>query len=259
MLQHIGAKPLIEPDKLRTQADWTEAGRRVFDELDHLSLRTLDPKWIAAARSSETFHPTLTTVLQDGAVFGMRWVPTGKGVALSFSNCTNCHVAHLKDGTQIIGAPVLAGRQAGPTPLIFAVHAANRLVPAAIPFRMGDEPFGMRLYRAYGVPWVKDDIQERLKTLTANDFPAWIAANARGGAVPRWNGSPFYPAKIPDLIGVRERKYLDATATHLHRGVGDLMRYAALVSYAEPAEIGAFPLLPADARRVQARIPDEAL
>ena len=259
MLQRVGTKPLIEADKLRTQADWIEAGRRVFDELDHLPLRTLDPKWIAAARSSDTFDPALTTVLKDGAVFGMRWVPTGKGVALSFSNCANCHVAHLNDGTRITGAPALAGRDSGPPPLIFAVHAANRLVPAGIPFRMGDEPFGMRLYRAYGVPWLKDDIQERLKTMTASDFPAWIAANARGGAIPRWNGSPFYPAKIPDLIGIKERKYLDATATHLHRGVGDLMRYAALVSYAEPAEIGSFRLLPADAQRVQARFPDEAL
>jgi hypothetical protein len=38
--------------------------------------------------------------------------------------------------------------------------------------------------------------------------------------------------KVPDLIGVKDRKYFDATATHLHRGIGDLMRYAALVSTA---------------------------
>jgi hypothetical protein len=50
--------------------------------------------------------------------------------------------------------------------------------------------------------------------------------------VPRWNGSVFYPTKVPDLIGLKDRKYLDATATHLHRGIGDLMRYAALVSSA---------------------------
>jgi len=36
MLQQIGPKPLIEPARLKTQADWIEAGRRVFDELDHL-------------------------------------------------------------------------------------------------------------------------------------------------------------------------------------------------------------------------------
>src|SRR5579864_7732716 len=40
MLQHIGPKPLIEPGKLKTEADWIEAGRRVFSEADHVHLRT---------------------------------------------------------------------------------------------------------------------------------------------------------------------------------------------------------------------------
>jgi mono/diheme cytochrome c family protein len=259
MLQRVGPKPLIKPDARWTEADWINAGQRVFNELDHLALRTLDPKLIAAARSRDTFDLSRTTILPTGEVYGMRWVPTSKGVALSFSNCSACHVAHMEDGSTIIGAPAAAGSQHAPTPLLLAVHQANRLVTSAIPFRMGDEPFGMWLYRAFGVPWVKDDIHERLKTLTPADLPGLLAVGARGGAVPRWNGSLFYPAKVPDLIGVKDRKYLDATATHLHRGIGDLMRYAALVSSAEPARIGPYDLLPPDARRVEARVPDEAL
>src|SRR5260370_42617535 len=51
MLQHIGPKPLIEPEKLHDNADWIEAGRKVFDEADHLHLRTLDAKFIDAARN----------------------------------------------------------------------------------------------------------------------------------------------------------------------------------------------------------------
>src|SRR5260370_26995143 len=50
MLQRIGPKPLIEPGKLKTEADWIEAGRKVFDEADHLHLRTLDAKFIEASR-----------------------------------------------------------------------------------------------------------------------------------------------------------------------------------------------------------------
>ena len=42
MLQRAGPQPLIEPEKLKTEADWIEAGRRVFDEADHLHLRTLE-------------------------------------------------------------------------------------------------------------------------------------------------------------------------------------------------------------------------
>src|SRR6266516_7964094 len=32
MLQQVGPKPLIEPEKLKSKSDWVEAGRRVFDE-----------------------------------------------------------------------------------------------------------------------------------------------------------------------------------------------------------------------------------
>lgn len=51
MLQQVGPKPLIEPEKLKSKSDWDDAGRRVFNELDELHLRTFDPKLIAAARS----------------------------------------------------------------------------------------------------------------------------------------------------------------------------------------------------------------
>jgi hypothetical protein len=36
------------------------------------------------------------------------------------------------------------------------------------------------------------------------------------------------PAQIPDLIGVRDRRYLDHTGLVRHRGIDDVMRYAAL-------------------------------
>src|SRR5262245_12471080 len=40
MLQRVGPKPLIEPEKLKSEADWVNAGRVVFEEVDHLFLRT---------------------------------------------------------------------------------------------------------------------------------------------------------------------------------------------------------------------------
>ena len=36
------------------------------------------------------------------------------------------------------------------------------------------------------------------------------------------------PTQIPDLIGVQDRRYLDHTGLVRHRGIGDVMRYAAL-------------------------------
>jgi hypothetical protein len=73
------------------------------------------------------------------------------------------------------------------------------------------------------VPWKKDDINERLKIVTRAEYEAYIVAASRGGALTRWNGTLFYPTKVPDLIGIRERKYIESTATHLHRGIGDLL------------------------------------
>jgi Di-haem oxidoreductase, putative peroxidase len=72
-------------------------------------------------------------------------------------------------------------------------------------------------------------------------------------------GTAASTAKVPDLIGIKDRKYIDHTATHLHRGIGDLMRYAALVSFAETAVFGPHNMLGKDTRRAQARLSDEAL
>ena len=260
MLQHIGPKPLLEPARLRTETEWTEAGRRVFDELDHLPLRTLDPEVIAAARRRETFESVQAKALPDGSVFGARWVPTQKGVALSFSNCANCHLLHLPDGTRVDGASTFSGEyRITPVSIAVAVHVANHVPPSAVPLHMGNEPFGMWLFRGSQVPWVKDDIHDRMKAMTVDDFRVYAAAGTQGGAAPRWNGSLLYPAKVPDLIGLKDRKYLDATATHQHRGIGDLMRYAALVSYAEAIDFGPYHVLPPDAQRLGARVPDEVL
>src|SRR4029434_9915314 len=103
MLQHIGPQPLIEPEKLRTEADWIEAGRRVFEEADDLHLRTLSPELIVPARNLKTFEGRQP--LADGSLSDLRWVPTRNGVALSLANCTNCHLERLQDGTTVIGAP----------------------------------------------------------------------------------------------------------------------------------------------------------
>ena len=260
MLRQIGPKPLVEPAKLKSTSDWIEAGRRVFDELDHLPLRTFDPKLIADVRDAAAYEASGAKPLPDGTVFGARWVPTAKGVALSFSNCTNCHLLYARDGTRVPGAPTFAGDyRISPGVVAMAVHQANRRPPAAVPLRMGAEPFGMWLYRESAVPWVKDDAHERLKSFTAQDFRTNTNATVRGGAPIRWNGSLLYPAKAPDLIGIKDRKYLDATATHLHRSVGDLMRYAALVSYAEAIDFGPHHFLSPDGERLQGRVPDEAL
>ena len=78
----------------------------------------------------------------------MRWVPTSRGVALSFSNCSFCHVMYLPDGTRVPGAPFRTTAPRPPDryplmPLISQVQVAKRVVTGAPPFFMGPEPMGM--------------------------------------------------------------------------------------------------------------------
>ena len=157
MLQHVAPKPLIEPEKLKSEADWIQAGRRIFHEAEDLHLSTWDPKVVAAARSRETFDQVHAEPLPDGTIYGLRWVPTSKGVALSLTNCAGCHLLYLPDGTPVPGAPSIASVSRDHdskhrVPLVDAIHGANRAVAGATPFVMGPEPFGAWLYQAYGVP-----------------------------------------------------------------------------------------------------------
>ncbi|MBX9599776.1 MAG: c-type cytochrome [Bryobacteraceae bacterium] len=259
-LQQTGPRALIERSELKTEEDWIRAGKRVFDEMDLLHLRTLDRKYINEVRNGSEAP---SRMLPDGTLFGMRWVPTSEGVALSFSNCSFCHVKFLPDGTRVAGAPFQTVAPRPPEtfrvwPLISRVQLSKGVLVGSPPFFMPGEPIGTQLYRAYGVPWRKDDIHKSLKSATQTDYEALDLA-ARAGGIPRWNGSPLFPAKVPDLIGIKDRKYIDHTATHLHRGVGDLMRYAALVTSAEAAEFGPHKMVGKATRRPGLRVPDEAL
>lgn len=252
MLQSVEPKPLIEPDKLKTEADWVEAGRQVFEELDHFTMRSYNPEVIAKVRTMKATGP-------DGRIGSARWIPTEKGLAIGLSNCESCHARREGDGRRVPGPPVgSAGHGAGAATVIPLLAAKQNV--AAAPFLL-PEPPGMRAYRAYAVPWLENDIHAGLKQMTPEVLrPLSTAAVAvSNGIFARWNGSLYYPAKIPDLIDVQDRKYLDATATHLNRGIGDIMRYAALVSYAESSDFGPYHMLTADQRRVEARPPDENL
>ena len=48
------------------------------------------------------------------------------------------------------------------------------------------------------------------------------------GVFARNRSSPFYPPAIPDLIGVKDRKYLDRSGATVNRGMTSLMLYASM-------------------------------
>jgi mono/diheme cytochrome c family protein len=255
-IQSAGPEPLIEPAKLVTQADWIAAGERVF--LDAVVLKTFDPKVIAMARSLEAMQARGTGPLPDGTVNGLRWVPTKEGVAVGLTNCSACHLLYLPDNTAVPGASSFAIPNNFRNGLGSAIREAEHTLPGEVPFALAGS-MGDVAYQAYGAPWAHDPAGEALLDLTSAEFNAYIGAGIRGGGVARWNGSILYPAKIPDLIGIKDRKYIDHTGTHLHRNIGDLMRYAALVSFADDIDFAGHRVTLPGTERFRVRLPDAAL
>ena len=255
-LQSVGPQPLIEPDALATESDWIAAGERVF--LDSVVLKTFDSQVIALARDQQAMASRGTGPLPDGTVNGMRWVPTEKGVALGFTNCSACHLLYLPDNTVVAGASSFAIPNSFRNGIGGAIRAAERTLPGEAPFALAGS-IGEQAYQAYGAPWANDPAGEKLREITEAEFNAYIGAGIRGGGVARWNGSILYPAKIPDLIGIEERKYIDHTATHRHRDIGDLMRYAALVSFADDVDFAGQRMIHPGTERFRTRLSDSAL
>jgi hypothetical protein len=73
MLNSIGPKPLIEPEKLKTEADWIAAGKRVFEEYDVPGLsrdRSSEECRRACARSDREVQDR-TAAGWDGRGFSM--------------------------------------------------------------------------------------------------------------------------------------------------------------------------------------------
>jgi hypothetical protein len=76
----------------------------------------------------------------------------------------------------------------------------------------------------FATPWLRPD------PLRLESLEAMVEAHRAipPGVMARHRTSPLHPVQIPDLIGVRERRYLDRTGLQQQRSIEDLMRYAAL-------------------------------
>jgi hypothetical protein len=248
MLQKARPEPLITPTA-RSLPDWVKAGKRVFEELDIPYLRSYDPKLAEVVRSEDEFRKRGGHPQKDGTVAWLRWVPTSKGLALNIQDCRGCHSRVMPDGSMLDGAPVSGSDPRDAVFISFTTHSS----PGFLDFYSPGETSAMVAWRFWSVPWVPNDIHEKLKSPDVNPRDFGFVS----GIVPRFNSSPFYPTKIPDLIGIKDRKYIDHTGTHLLRDPQDLMRYSALVSCCDSADFGAHRMLKDSGRRIAYRFPDD--
>jgi hypothetical protein len=250
-LKKQGAQPLIEPEKIHTEKAWIEAGRRVFEEFDVPAVRTNDPRALKYLQDREAIKRDSIQITREGVIPGIRWVVEKNGeIKLTLSECASCHMRLLDNGV------IIPGAQGNPN---FSSQIMGILFES---FAKSNEKQHITLaqseYNSYGVPWLKEDIHERFKTMSEAEINE-VDGISLPGTFARFNGSPYYITKIPDLIGVKDRRYLDHTGTHLNRGPEDIARYGALVAYADDGAIGHYKFSPQQQRRIPFRASDEAL
>jgi hypothetical protein len=242
-------EPLVDPSKIRSQADWVMAGERAFRELDNPLTRSDDPALIAMARDPKTFENV--PGLPDGTVYRPRWVVTDRGVMLTNLECATCHFDVTADRTVQYAMP-LAPNPPGRGRV--SLDLINPLRDLSFQRLYSDEPLGTQFWRMFAAPWVQDD---RLKRADPRELSK-LAFNPHG-VIPRINGSPFYGTRVPDLHLLRYSKYIDATGTHRLRGPDDVARYGALINSADPMDFGSHRFLSDSQRRVAYRFADEVL
>ena len=146
-----------------------------------------------------------------------------KGVIkVGIFSCAMCHTRVMQDGSVINGAQgnFPMDRRDGYTgELRIASSTSEELKHLDTLFRRGRKS----LHRA---PWINDESQQELDTMSAKTIVAYLKA-IPPGVMARHGSSLRYPVKVPDLIGIRERKYMDATGLMKQTSIGDLMRYSA--------------------------------
>ncbi len=214
----------VHKPKFRSEADWAAAGEIVFDspiayDTDEWGASVVsvedvrDPGWYAA---------TGAPVAADGTIPFARYVVRKNGVVeLGQLACGMCHTRVMSDGAVVKGAQ-------GNFPFDRALAYRLRRLSVAAQTR---ESLLARvrwfLRASFAAPWSASDPDTRLASMSLEATAAALGA-IPPGVIARTGSSPFHPAQAPDLIGLKDRLFLDHTGLAQHRSTIDLMRYAAL-------------------------------
>ncbi|HKD06871.1 MAG TPA: hypothetical protein VKB79_13295 [Bryobacteraceae bacterium] len=202
-LSHIDPEVTFDLRKLRTTDDWIRAGQEVFRYPIGLFPMEQLPVWQGILQQSGAPPAADGTLPQFSIIVAEKGRPM-----VGFLSCATCHTRVEPDGRVIEGGPgTVPDLLLGFPPVVEVARAWQR-----------------SLFR---VPWIDNDPVEQFRSMSIERINA-IKAAIPLGVVGRHGTSLFSPVQVPDLIGVKDLRYLDHTGLMLHRGSADLMRYAAL-------------------------------
>lgn len=210
---------IFDASKLKTEQDWIEAGEIVFDAaIEFVSSGQL----FSGVRDTSWYEKNRVPTTGDGILPFMRYVIREKGrVELGILSCAMCHTRVMPDGNAIKGA-----QGSFPDDRALAYETRKEAAQA----KDKEEPLRhlrMFMRRSYAAPWLDSDPNEQTDRMTLEETLSALETIVPGVCA-RQGSSIFFPPHIPDLIGVKDRHYLDASGLVRHRSIGDLMRYAAL-------------------------------
>jgi hypothetical protein len=204
---------------LRTDRDWIAAGETVFEAPIGYGATFK----VAAVRDPGWYEHNQIPITGDGVMPFSRYVIRKKGlIEVGSGSCVMCHARVMPDGRLLKGAQgnFPADRIVGYN---LRQQAAATRDPAALldGVRLGQRTF-------FSMPWLTPDPIARVSSMSIDEI-ASVYESVPVGASTRVNLSLFTPAQIPDLIGVKERRFLDHTGLVQQRSIADLMRYVAIV------------------------------
>jgi hypothetical protein len=205
----------FDVSKLKTEADWIKAGEIIFDAAVTLDRHSS----VGEVRTPAWYEKTGVPVAKDGSVPFYRYVVTKKGeVSLGEFSCGMCHTRVMSDGSIIRGAQ---GNFPFDRVMAFTYRARYKVEWArAVTGILSD------------TPWLDPNPHARLKEMSLDEVASAHEA-VPPGAVTRFGSSVFFPPQVPDLIGLKDRRYFDHTGLVRHRTIADLMRYSAIVQGAD--------------------------
>lgn len=242
---------------LKTEADWIKAGEMVFDAPIAFGTRAT----IADVRNPEWYQKLHVPIDQNGTVPEYQYIIRSKGaVELGSISCANCHTHVMPDGSVVKGAqstfPVNRGAGWGYREGFAAATDKDQFLAQ----------LRAAVKRLHGAPWLKpSDPEARIETMSVDEIASVFEASPPGVSL-RHRSNSFIAIQVPDLIGLKDRHYLDRTGLEVQRSIGDLMRYAAMNQGADslanfagfvPADVPRFTQLPPS--ETQSRYSDEQL
>jgi hypothetical protein len=204
-------EPAFDATKLETDDDWVKAGEVVFDA----PITSNELSYVSDVRNPGWYEKNRVPVAADGTMPFLRYVVRKKGeVEVGSFSCAMCHTRVMPDGTAVKGAQ-------GNFPF-------DRVFAADLKARSSVETVRLLTRQLFAAPWLRDDPHARFEQMSLDDFVAAYEA-IPPGVMTRFSSSLLYPPQVPDLIGVKDRRYLDHTGLVRQRTIEDLMRYIAVV------------------------------